>query len=176
MKALFSLCLTLFLAAPQLSSAQKFPKLDKSPHDVALLKKKGDAVAKVLYGRPQKNDREIFGKLVKFGKVWRTGANECTEIIFYQDVVLNGQTVKAGTYALFTIPNENEWTIILNRDLNKWGAYFYKEANDLLRFTVKTDTSKEVIEAFSITFDTTKTGADLVLGWDQTIVRIPMSF
>ena len=84
--------------------AQKFTKLDTSPMDLASYKKKGETLVKVYYSRPQKNDREVFGKLIKYGKVWRLGANENTEIIFATDVKINGLTVKAGTYSMFAIP------------------------------------------------------------------------
>ena len=86
----------------------ELPELDKSPADIAYFRKsKKDApVAKVIYSRPQKKDRKIFGELVPFGKVWRTGANESTEIDFYKDGTFGGKPVKAGRYSLFTIPNE----------------------------------------------------------------------
>lgn len=77
---------------------------------------------KIVYGRPLKNGRTIFGGIIPYDKVWRTGANEATEITFYKDVVFGGQAVKAGTYSLFTIPGKKEWTFILNKDLDIWGC------------------------------------------------------
>jgi len=154
------------------SLATNFPELDKSPADIALYKKGGDALIKVVYGRPQKKGREVFGKLVKYGKVWRTGANECTEIRFYKDVRINGKDVKAGVYSIYTIPNENEWTFILSSDTDKWGAFFYKEANDILRAPMSLSSPKKEIEAFSIDFDKNKDGVALAMAWDNVVASI----
>ncbi len=135
------------------------------------------AMVRVTYSRPPKKGREIFGKLVPFDKVWRTGANESTEIKFYQDVTILGKTVKAGTYSLFTIPNASEWTIILNSDLDFWGAYSYNEARDILRVNVPVKKSEGVIEDFSIKLQKGKDNeAIMLLGWDTTIVEVPISF
>ena len=162
--------------------AQNFRKADKSPMDMAYFpdhfahdRKAGEnAIVRVTYSRPVKNDREVFGKLVPYGSVWRTGANESSEIKFYQDIVLAGKTVKAGSYSLFTIPNEKEWTIILNSDLDYWGAYSYKDANDVLRVTVPVTTLNEVIENFSIQFDSKGTNEGVMkLAWDTTLVSVP---
>ncbi|MBI1185005.1 DUF2911 domain-containing protein [bacterium] len=170
----FSIAILLLFTALT-SSAQKFPELDKSPADISLYKLHGEAVAKVVYSRPQKNGRTVFGKLVKYGKVWRTGANECTEITFYVDVLIDGKTVKAGTYALFSIPGEAEWTLILNSETNKWGSFFYKEKYDVLRVKVATETTKEVVEAFAIVFDKSTNGFDMLMAWDTVMVRLPIA-
>ncbi len=165
--------------------AQNFRKVDKSPLDYAYFpdhfahdRKEGDkAIVRVTYSRPAKNDREVFGKLVPFGKVWRTGANENTEIKFYQDVELGGKKVKAGTYALFTIPGEKEWTIILSSDLDYWGAFKYNEKNDVTRFTVPVVSLSEPLENFSIQFDGKgDKQAVMKLGWDKTAVEMPMKY
>ncbi|WP_276365642.1 DUF2911 domain-containing protein [Chryseolinea sp. H1M3-3] len=165
--------------------AQNFRKVDKSPLDYAYFpdhfahdRKEGDkAIARVTYSRPAKNDREVFGKLVPYGKVWRTGANENTEIKFYQDVELGGKKVKAGTYSLFTIPGEKEWTIILNSDLDYWGAFKYNEKNDVTRFTVPVASLSEPLENFSIQFEGKgDKQAVMKLGWDKTAVEVPMKY
>lgn len=170
----------LLIAITISSSAQegvKFAKLDPSPADISLLRLEKDApvAIKVVYGRPQKKGRVVFGTLVPFGQVWRTGANEASEITFYKDTNFGGKAVKAGTYTLFTIPGETEWTIILNKSLNAWGAYSYIQADDVLRFTVKPASSEDELEAFSIAFDNGVNKA-LVLGWDKTSVSIPIKF
>ena len=152
----------------------KLPELDKSPHDIAHHKVLMQPKIKVLYGRPSKNGREIFGELVKYGKTWRTGANESTEIKFYQDVKIDGNVVKAGTYSLFTVPEPTEWTIILNSDLDTWGHYQYKKKNDVLRVSAKATSSDESVESFTIAFDKTSSGADMVLAWDKTRVTLPI--
>jgi hypothetical protein len=154
--------------------AQKFTKLDTSPMDLASYKKKGETLVKVYYSRPQKNDREVFGKLIKYGKVWRLGANENTEIIFATDVKINGLTVKAGTYSMFAIPNENEWTIVINSEVNKWGHFFYSDKNDVVRINTPVEEPKENVEAFSMSFDKTKDGAILYMAWDNVQVALPI--
>ena len=172
------------------SQAQKFAALDKSPMDRAYYpvdfahdrkfapEKVGDkAFARVSYSRPAKKDREIFGKMIPFGKVWRAGANESTEIKFYKDVVIQGKKIAAGTYALFAIPNEKEWTIILNSDLDQWGAYSYNESKDVLRVTVSVKKTEEVVENFAIQFaKKTDNIVVLQLAWDTTLVELPLSF
>jgi hypothetical protein len=165
------------------ASAQGFRNVDKSPMDAAYFPdnfahdRKGDekALIRVIYSRPTKNGREVFGKLIPYGKVWRTGANENTEIKFYQDATIQGKKIKAGTYSLFTIPGETEWVVILNKDLDYWGAFQYKEANDVARFTVSSKKSETPIENFSIQFPK---GSEAILrmGWDNTIVELPITF
>lgn len=165
--------------------AQNFRKPDKSPMDMAYFpdhfahdRKPGEnAVIRVAYSRPAKNDRDVFGKLVPYGSVWRTGANESPEIKFYQDVTLGGKPVKAGTYSLFTIPNEKEWTIILNSDLDYWGAYKYNPEHDVLRVPAKVGTLNEALEYFSIQFEATgdKSGV-MRLGWDKTYGEVPFNY
>jgi len=158
-------------------TAQNFSELDKSPADIAVFPKRGsDKNVKVVYSRPQVNDRAVFGGLVKYGKVWRMGANEATEITFYKDVNFGGKMVKAGTYSLFSIPNEGKWTIILNTELNQWGAYQYKETSDVLRVEANAKNVDENIEAFSITFEKADNGAIMYIGWSTTIVEIPIEF
>lgn len=155
----------------------KFPKLDPSPADISLLRltKGGPVAVKVIYGRPQKKGRTIFGALVPNGKIWRTGANEATEVTFYKNATFGGKKIPAGTYVLHTIPGEKEWTVILNKNLNVWGAYQYKPEADLVRFTVKPTHADDSIEAFSIAFDNGENKA-MVLAWDKTRVRIPLKF
>ncbi|UOB16528.1 DUF2911 domain-containing protein [Abyssalbus ytuae] len=157
-------------------SAQKFSDIDKSVHDIAYYKTDRSAppTVKVLYGRPLKRGREIFGSLVPFNKVWRTGANEATEIKFYKDVMFGDEKVKEGTYSLFTIPGAGEWTIILSKDTDVWGAYSYKKENDVARITVPVTMAGESLEAFSIAFKPATDGAYMVLGWDKTRVEVPI--
>ena len=154
------------------ANAQKFSDIDKSVHDIAYYRTQRNAppIVKVVYGRPLKKGREIFGSLVPFGKVWRTGANEATEIKFFKDVKFGGKDVKAGTYSLFTISGEKEWVIILNSDLDVWGDYSYKEGSDVIRTTVPVSNDGKSLEAFSIAFN----DSNLVLGWDKTRVEIPI--
>lgn len=173
------------LVFSSVSLAQQFAPIDKSSMDMAYFpnnfahdRKAGEkAVIRVIYSRPQKNGREIFGKLVPFDKVWRTGANEATEIKFYEDVELAGKKVKAGTYSLFTIPGEKEWTIILNSDADYWGAYSYNEKNDVVRVSAPATQLNTEVENFTIQFD--KKGdrqGVMKLAWDKTVVEVPFTF
>ena len=171
--------------------AQKMAGLDKSPMDMAYYpdnfahdrkfapKLIGDspALVRVTYSRPAKREREIFGKLIPYNEVWRTGANESTEIKFYKDVTIQGKKVKAGTYSLFTIPNANEWTIIINSDVDFWGAYSYNQANDILRINVPVKKSEEVIEIFSIQLSKISDSEAVIrLAWDTTLVESSIAF
>jgi hypothetical protein len=164
------------------SVAQKLRAIDKSPMDMAYYpdnfahdRKAGDkAIIRVTYGRPTKNGRVIFGQLVPYNAVWRTGANEATEIKLYEAIELAGQKVKAGSYALFTIPGEKEWTIILNSDLDYWGAYSYNASHDVLRITAPVIALTETVENFTIQFE--KKGVNegvMKLAWDNTLVTVP---
>jgi hypothetical protein len=185
MKKIVSLCFLLAIIAFS-ADAQKFRGLDKSPRDIAYFpdnfahdRKDGEkALVKVSYSRPYLKGREIFGKLEPYGKVWRVGADESTEIKFYQDATFGGKKIKAGTYSMFAIPGEKEWTIILSSDLDYWGAYKYKEANDVLRTTVPVSPKAAApIENFSIVFTGDKPDkAVMALGWDTTVVEVPVTF
>lgn len=127
----------------------------------------------VKYGQPSKKGREIFGKLEPFGKVWRAGANEATEITFAKDTKFGGQAIKAGTYTLFVTPNPTEWTIILNSELKQWGAYKYEEikSKDVLKVTVPIKKLDAVVE--KLTYRFTDKNA-LIIEWDQTQVTVPI--
>ncbi|MGH1386597.1 DUF2911 domain-containing protein [Kordia sp.] len=158
-------------------AAQKFSDIDKSPHDISYYKAKRNAppVVKVVYGRPQKKGRSIFGSLVPYGKVWRTGANEATEVTFFKDVKLGDQEIKAGTYTLFTIPNKSSWTIIINSDTDVWGSYYYDQEKDIARLDVPVK-KVDAIEYFSIAFTKETDGTRMILAWDNISVAIPFSF
>lgn len=185
MRKTFFLSLLLTVAALG-SQAQKFRALDKSPRDIAYYpdhfahdRKDGEkALVKVSYSRPYLKGREIFGKLEPYGKVWRVGADESTEIKFYQDATFGGKKIKAGTYSMFAIPGEKEWTVILSSDVDYWGAYKYKEANDVLRATVPVSAKAAApLENFSIVFTGDKPDkAVMALGWDTTVVEVPITF
>lgn len=127
---------------------------------------------KVSYGQPSKKGRVIFGGLEAYGKVWRTGANEATEITFDKDATFGDKPVKAGTYTLFTVPGEKEWTVILNSELKQWGAYKYEEikGKDVLKTTVPATTTSAPVEKLTITLPDNK----FVLEWDKTKVEVPI--
>lgn len=157
-------------------SAQKFSSIDKSPLDVTSYpssSKISEKLTKVIYSRPQLKGRSV-SELVPAGSVWRTGANEAVEITFYKDVNFGGTDVKAGTYSLFSIPNSDEWTIILNKNLNQWGAFSYDEAADVARVKGTVTTAKESLEEFSMVFNDGTSGPELVMGWGTLRVTVPL--
>lgn len=121
----------------------------------------------VEYGRPQVKGRKLWGGLVPYGKVWRTGADEATTITFGADVEVEGKPLAAGTYALFTIPGESEWTVIFNRTAAQWGAFNYDAAQDALRVTVKPRPGAAV-EALDFALQ----GDQVVLRWGELTVPI----
>lgn len=179
MKKLLTLATLVFaLVFSTEANAQKFSGLDKSPADIAAYPssyKISNKVIRVTYSRPQLKGRSL-AELAPAGKVWRTGANEAVEITFYQDTMFGGKTIKAGTYSLFTIPGEKEWTVILNSKLNQWGAYSYDESADIARVSGAVSSDKESLEAFSIAFDESGNGGktSMVLGWGTTRVSVPV--
>lgn len=127
----------------------------------------------VVYSRPGIKGREIFGSLVPYGKVWRTGANNATKMTFSTPVKINGADIPAGTYALFTIPGENEWTIIINKGAAQWGAFQYDEKVDVVRVKATPLKIAQTVETFTIEFNRiTDESANLNLVWDKTVVPI----
>lgn len=145
-----------------------------SPHSV-LKQTVGLTEVEIDYSRPSMKGREIFGGLVPFGSVWRTGANQPTKVTFSDDVVLGGEPVKAGTYALYTIPEKDEWTIIVYGNTELWGAFGYDKANDVVRFKAKSTESNRSLESFTIGIDNLQNdGANIYLAWGDTVVSIPL--
>lgn len=163
----------------------KYPILDASPLDVlyyplnAVKVKKGDPsmpIIKIVYSRPAKKGREVFGVLEQFDKVWRLGANENTEISFAKTVTIGDKKIKAGTYSFFAIPTKDSWTIIVNKQTDRWGAFSYDEVNDVARVVVPITKTEKVVENFSMTFVESTEGANLFMAWDKTQVMLPIVF
>jgi hypothetical protein len=168
------------------SQSSKLPEVDKSPMDVSyypnnypILKIQNKAteplVARILYSRPQRQGRKVFGELVEYGKVWRLGANEATEIEFYKDVKIDGKKVIKGRYTLYAIVNENTWTMIINKDTDTWGAFKYDSKKDLLRTDVPVQKTGEVVESMSMIFEKSATGISLIIAWEQMKVTVPIT-
>ncbi len=134
--------------------------------------KVGDVTVTIDYSRPSKRGRVIYGDLVKYGKVWRTGANESSWIEVSKDVKIAGQPLAAGKYGLFTIPGEDEWTIIFNKVWKGWGSYNYEESDDVLRVNITPKKLAEEIEKFTISLD--KKGMVNML-WDKTQVSFTIN-
>ena len=129
----------------------------------------------LTYSRPGMRGRKIFGDLVPYGKVWRTGANGATHIKFNDDVVIGGQPLKAGDYAIYTVPGPNEWEIILNKGYNKSGTE-YSQTEDVLRFKVKPMKIDEPVETLTMQFANIKPNStDLHIMWERTAIAIPIT-
>ena len=184
----FSFAVVLMLAGCIASQAQiKLPPVDKSPMDMSyypngypVLKIQDKAteplVARVIFSRPQKNGRTIFGELLEYGKVWRLGANEATEIEFFQNVKIGGAKIKKGRYTMYCIPFAEKWTLIINKETDTWGAFKYDESKDVVRIDVPVQKQTDVLEAFVMAFDKTPTGAGLIIAWDNFKVMLPINF
>jgi len=168
------------------SQLSNLPELDKSPMDVSyypnnypILKIQNKAteplMARVLYSRPQKQGRKIFGELVEYGKVWRLGANEATEIEFYKDVKIAGKKVAKGRYTLYALVGEDVWTMILNKETDTWGAFKYDSKKDVLRTDVPVQKTDEVVESLSMLFDKSANGMSLIIAWEQVKVVLPIT-
>jgi hypothetical protein len=164
----------LFLTATIARSQQSF-ETRTSPLAIASMQFR-DAYVKITYCQPQKRGREIFGKLVPYNEVWRTGANEATEITLTKDVLVNNQVLKAGTYSIFTIPQTDKWSIIINADLGLWGSYNYNQKHDIMRFEVPVQSNNVIFEAFTLSFDQKNDLADLLIMWDKLKLSIPFKF
>ena len=137
----------------------------------------GLAKATIEYSRPSLKGRKMMGSaLVPYGKVWRTGANKVPNLILTKDVMIEGNKVAAGTYGIFTIPNATEWTIVLSKKPDQWGAYEYKQEDDLLRFNVKAGKLAKAEEHFTMAFDNfTPTSAKVVISWENAQVKFSIA-
>ncbi|ULQ57342.1 DUF2911 domain-containing protein [Flavihumibacter rivuli] len=162
MKSVLFALLAFVFIAPACAQQQR-----KSPHETV-----SDGGISVTYGRPYKKGRDIFGSLEPYGKVWRAGADEATEITFAKDAMLAGKHIKAGTYTLFVIPEAKEWTIILNSELKQWGAYEYDKikGKNVAQVKVPVINLDQVVEQFTIRF----AGGNMIMEWDKTQVKLPV--
>ena len=186
-KLVMLLCLTTALITG--TNAQfKPPALDKSPMDMSyfpvnypVLKIQNKAteplMARVVYSRPQKNGRTIFGDLLEYGKVWRLGANEATEIEFYQNVKVNNTKIKKGRYTMYCIPYADKWTIIINKETDTWGSFKYDMKKDVVRIDLPIQKQNDITEEFAMVFEKAPTaGANLIIAWDNVRVSLPIVF
>ncbi len=163
----------------------RFPLLDKSAMDMSyypvnypILRIQDKAteplVARLVYSRPLRNGRNVFGELLEYNKVWRLGANEATEIEFYKDVLINSKVVPKGRYTLYAIPVEEKWTIIVNKETDIWGAFKYDSGKDVVRIDLPVQKQSEPQEAFTMFFEKTPAGFSMVAAWDNSLVSLPM--
>jgi hypothetical protein len=184
------LLLTFFLIAVVNVFAQqngsKLPPIDKSPMDMAyypvnypILKIQDKVtqplISRIIYSRPQKGNRTVFGELVEYGQVWRLGANEATEIEFFQNVRIANKNIPKGKYTVFAIVNPDTWTLILNKDTDVWGAFKYDEKKDVVRTSVPVQKLTETADAFTILFEKVASGVNIIFAWDDAKVILPFS-
>ncbi len=190
MKLLLSIAFIMTIGFTTMN-AQEFPALDKSPMDMAYYpprvafrafgkteeEKNAKPIIRVIYSRPMKNGRAVFGELVKYGEIWRVGANESTEIMFYQDVTINGTMLKAGRYTIYAVPSKDSWEVHFSTDTDGWGQYSFKpEVSTVAKVTVPTQKTSKMVEAMAIMFEKADKGANMLIAWDDTMVSVPIEF
>jgi hypothetical protein len=130
---------------------------------------------RLIYSRPQKQGRTVFGNIVHYDTIWRLGANEGTEIEFFKPVTIQQQKIKPGRYTVYCIPRKNNWQVILNTEVNIWGLNI-DTAKNIAEFTVPVTSTTALSEYFTAIFESTATGADLVFAWDSVVTRLPIAF
>lgn len=187
MKRLFIVILLgLNLATSAQVNSSVLPPLDVSPMDMSyfpanfpILKIQGKITEplamRVTYSRPQVNGRKIFGELQEYGKVWRLGANEATEIEFFKDAKISGKKVKKGRYTIYAIPYSDKWTFILNKETDTWGSFGYDSSKDLLRVDLPV-IKNEMTQVMTIVFEKSLTGANMSMFWEDVKVTLPIVF
>ena len=184
MKSLLSMIIISLLSFNFSMAQDKLPPLDKSPMDMSyfppnypMLKVQSNTkeplIARVIYSRPSKNGRKIFGELLEYGKVWRVGANEATEIEFFKDVYVNKTKIKKGRYTLYAIPNIGKWNIMINKETDTWGAFTYDSKKDLVKMEVPADTTQEITEVCTLYFEKNDKSINLNILWDSVKVAMP---
>lgn len=164
----------IFLLISTVSLSQvNLPELSPEAH---LIEQVGYTKFQVRYGRPAARERKIMGDLVPYKRLWRTGAGKCTFISFDQPVVINNKRIPAGAYALLTIPDEKEWTVLLNSDTSKiYGEpYEYEKENEVISFTVKPARTDHYYNSFTMYMDIARYDATLYLAWEQTEISFPI--
>lgn len=168
-------------------SPNPYASVDLSPMDISYFptdypiqkmakKVTGAPVMRVVYSRPHKQGRKIFGSLLKYGEPWRLGANEATEIEFFQPVTIQNKKIAKGRYVLYCIPHEKNWVIIFNTNVYSWGLK-QDPAQDVYKFEVPVEKPASSIEFFTMVFEKAKDGgANLIMTWDEVLVRLPVKF
>lgn len=160
-----------------ISAAQElsFSKLDRSPLDVVIHRDTdNEAIARVIYSRPSMRGRKVFGDLVPYDQVWRTGANEATEIAFFKDVRINDRVIPAGYYSIYTIPSSDQWRFILNSQTNQWGTNYDPNKN-VIEVSMERIPAPQTIESFSISFLENEDELLLFMGWEETMVSLAIT-
>ncbi len=187
MKKMFFLLAALCVICGASYGQGKLPPVDKSPMDMSYYpngypvlkiqdKLSEPLAARVIFSRPQKNGRTIFGELLEYGKLWRLGANEATEIEFFIPVKIGKIKIKKGRYTIYCIPFADKWTMILNRETDTWGSFKYDETKDVVRVDVPVQKQTEILDSFVMAFEKAAVGASLLIAWDDMKVALPIVF
>jgi len=196
MKKILTLAVLIFafagLQAQDKEGELKFPGVDGSVMDMAYFparaafrafektpeaKAANQPIMRVIYSRPLKKDRVIFGELLKYGEMWRVGANESTELLLMKDAKVGDKTLKAGRYTIYVIPAEKEWEVHFSTDTDGWGHYSFKpEESSVAKITVPVEKTPATVEAFAIMFQESDKGAHMIMAWDNSMARVPFAF
>ena len=187
MKRLFVLLVIIIVSINTINAQSALPEADKSPMDMSyyplnypLLKIQNKTtdplVARVIYSRPKKEGRSVFGGLVEYGKLWRLGANEATELEFYRPVVVGGKKIAKGRYTLYAVINEKTWTLILNKETDVWGSFIYNQSKDIVRVDVPVQQLATQVEILAMTFEKQNAGINLIIAWENIKVALPINF
>ena len=167
--------LSLMLVCSFVVTAQQDKSKRPSPPAQAKWDLGGGKSVTIDYGSPRTKGRKIYGELVPFGRVWRTGANEATTLVTPVDLTIGGMTVGAGSYTIFTVPNKDKWTLIISKKTGEWGTDYPGQANDLARIDMKVSALPSPVENFTISFEKAGNGANLNIDWETTSASVAVS-
>jgi Protein of unknown function (DUF2911) len=167
--------LSLMLVYSFAVTAQQDKSKRPSPPEQAKWDLGGGKSVTIDYGSPRTKGRKIYGALVPFGQVWRTGANEATTLVTPVDLSIAGTTVAAGSYTIFTVPNKDKWALIISKKTGEWGTDYPGQANDLARIDMKVSALPSLVENFTISFEKAGNGANLNLDWETTRASVTVS-
>jgi len=160
--------LSLVLILPAVAFAQRDKSQRPSPPAQAQCSFSDGKTITVDYSSPRMKGRKIFGDLVPNGEVWRTGANEATTLVTNTDLTVEGKTVPAGNYTIFTVPNPDKWTLIINKKTGEWGIPYKYESDELARVDMKVSKTSAPVENFTIAFDQSGKACTMNLSWENT--------
>ena len=167
--------LSLFLCGALLVAAQQDKSKRPSPPAQAKWDLGGGKSVTIDYSSPRAKGRKIYGELVPFGQVWRTGANEATTLVTPVDLTIGGTAVPAGSYTIFTVPNKDKWALVISKKTGEWGTDYPGQSNDLARVDMKVSTLPSPVENFTISFEKAGNGANLNIDWDTTRASVAIA-
>jgi hypothetical protein len=177
MKNMLVMCsaLSLIFACALVVAAQQDKAKRPSPPAQAKWDLGGGKSVTIDYGSPRVKGRKIYGELVPFGQVWRTGANEATTLVTPVDLTIGSTTVPAGSYTIFTVPNKDKWALVISKKTGEWGTDYPGQANDLARLDMKASSLPSPVENFTISFEKAGSGANLNIDWESTRASVVVS-